>query len=166
MMDARRLAYLEAMDIDVWQPRSGPLGSAPTTAVGPLIALSEGDGAILCLARTAKEAGQKLAFDISSAMKSQPVWAWPNNDADGVAGATTLPDAVADRLFTQVLIFGSELATVLFGDEVPGIIGAAKVQVVPGLERLSRDRNAKRVLWQLMCEQGLAARAKSGKTGS
>jgi len=155
-MDARRLAYLDAMGIDVWQPRREPLPAAAADTA-PHIALSGGDGDILCIAHSAEESGLKLAADIARAMRSPPVWAWPSAGHAGEAKVMTVQGAVAQELLTRVLVFGEDLAEALFGGEAPEVIAGARVHVVPDLERLGRDREAKRILWGVMREYGIAA---------
>lgn len=166
MMDARKLAYLDAMGIDVWLPPRGPVSPQDVADTAPLITVEDGDGSILCIAGTREEAKLKLAADISRAMTSPPVWAWPVPESGAPGGSITIDGAVADRLFTRVLVFGSALAEELFESGAPGIIGAARVHVVPGLQSLGGDRQAKRTLWQMMCEQGIAADRRAGKPGT
>ena len=158
MMDARRLAYLDAMGIDVWVPRSEK--GAVATGAQARIQLGEGRGDLLCIAPDPRQAGLKLAADISRAMRSPPVWAWPSS-GDDVAGDTDIESAVAEGLFTRILVFGREAAELLFGPDCPEVVSTARVHIVPGLDRLGSDREAKRALWSLMLEEGIAA-AKGG----
>jgi len=166
MMDARSLAYLEAMGIDVWSPRSGPRvdfgdGSPAPPGARP-IRLGDGEGDILCIGRTREEASEKLAIDISRAMRNAPVWSWPDLESGQGEDSLCLEDAVKERLVTRILVFGNELAAILFGPIVPDVIVTARVHIVPGLDRLDRDRDAKRSLWRLMNEQGIAATKTTG----
>ena len=156
-MDARRLAYLDAMGIEVWQPRRAQAQAGDGAPAEAAIVLGEGDGSILCIADSAGLAGLKLAADISRAMRSPPVWAWPVDQDDADSESTTVETAIAERLFTRILVFGEGLAERLFPSGTPEIVGAARVHLVPGLARLGEDRQAKRILWQMMCEQGIAA---------
>ncbi|HKJ28537.1 MAG TPA: hypothetical protein VJ965_12915, partial [Anaerolineales bacterium] len=71
MMDARRLAYLDAMGIDVWQPR-GVDSPAESVAVEGGIAIGPGDGDILCIVQSKSEAELKLAAGIGAAMRCEP----------------------------------------------------------------------------------------------
>jgi hypothetical protein len=75
----------------------------------------------------------------------------------------TLEQIVSERLLTRVLVFGTELAEALFGHESPAVVAAARVHLVPGLNRLGTDRDAKRILWKAMLEQGIAAPQTTGK---
>ncbi|NIQ94186.1 MAG: hypothetical protein GWN87_08235, partial [Desulfuromonadales bacterium] len=109
-----------------------------------MVSLGGGEGAILCVAGAQDEARLRLALNISNAMEEEPVWAWPAPVTGDEAAGMTLGDAVAERLFTRILVFGGEIAEYLFGAEIPEIIAAARVHVVPGLERLGQDREAKR----------------------
>lgn len=164
-MDARRLAYLDAMGIDVWRPRRKPLPAAPADSAPP-IAVAGGGGDILCVARTAAESDLKLAADISHAMRSPPVWAWPTDRPAGDGEAMTVQGAVAERLLTRILVFGDDLAQLLFVGGAPEVIAGARVHVVPDLERLGHDREAKRILWSVMCEHGIAAPRSAGSEKS
>ncbi len=155
-MDELRLAYLEAMDIDVWMPRGERIAAA-IAGSEPRLVVSPGNGELLCIALSAEEARLKLATDISGAMRSAPVWAWPAEGAIDTPDTVSLREAVAERLATEVLIFGEVAAARLFGSVVPAVLGAARMHVVPSLARLGKDREAKRILWKLMCDQGIAA---------
>jgi hypothetical protein len=154
------MAYLEAMGIDVWRPRSRPLGGGPAQSGARLIELAEGEGDILCIARSREESRQKLAVDISGAMRTAPIWCWPAGESCVGPEFMSLEAAVKERLLTRILVFGGALAETLFDAGVPDLIASARVHAVPGLDRLDGDRDAKRKLWGLMCEQGIAA----GKT--
>lgn len=163
-MDARRLAYLDAMGIEVWRPRTAR-EKALSEGVGTLV-LGDGDSDILCVALNPGEAGCKLANDISEAMRTRPLWSWPPDPSGAGGDGISLAAAVAEKLLTRVLVFGEELAGTLFGNEVPEVIAGARVHVVPSLARLDREREAKRILWNIMREQGMAAKPASGGSGS
>lgn len=156
-MDARRLAYLDAMDIDVWVPRGEKSPDAGEDHAGPRLVLGEGEGDILCLVGTGEEAAVKLAADISRAMRCAPTWGWPVGSPGFGAETVSLENAVSDRLITRVLVFGEGVASAIFGASRPDTVGTARVHLVPGIERLGSDRAAKRKLWELMLEQGIAA---------
>jgi hypothetical protein len=158
-MDARQLAYLEAMDIDVWVPRGARAPMPGPEDAEPRVVLGRGDSDILCIARDSQEAGLQLASDIGKSMRVVPLWAWPGTD-EGVSA--TVREVVTESLITRILVFGQELSSELFGNETPHTIGAAKVHVVPGLGRLGSDRDAKRTLWALMCSEGIAASQSGG----
>lgn len=141
MTEARRRAYLEAMGYDVWLAK--PPGPDPVRlVVGP----GEGGDLLICAAPEAS--GSKLAADIVRALGSDPVWAWP--DPGGDPARPTLEDAVADRLFTHLLVFGDELARALFGAGAPDVIGSSAVRVAPEMDELAVRGDAKRALWRLI----------------
>lgn len=160
-MEARSLAYLDAMGIDVWQPRR----AAPDDESGPCepqILIGAGDGDILCIVESESETKLKLASDIGAAMRSAPVWSWPSHDPGLAADTMTIANAVSEKMLTRILIFGENLASVIFSSEVPAVVSAARVHVVPGLNDLAQDSGAKRILWALMNENGIAA-SRSGE---
>ena len=156
MMDDRRLAYLEAMGIDVWRPRSARDEGSAASPGGALVQLGQGEGDILCIGPTRDASRRKLSVDISRAMRTVPVWSWPAAGPGSGADCLSLEAAVTERLLTQILVFGDALAANLFGAVVPHVIGTARVHIVPDLDSLDGDREAKRKLWNLMCEQGIA----------
>lgn len=163
-MDATRLAYLDALGIDVWVPREPRAPAEPEReAGGPVLVLGTGDGDILCVVASPEEAGLDLVGDIGRAMRSAPVWAWPAGAPGFGAEAVSLEEAVADRLFTRMLVFGEGVASVLFGARRPDSLGTAGVHFVPGVARLGTDREAKRILWALMQKHGIAAGRAAGQ---
>lgn len=162
-MDARRLAYLDAMDIDVWVPCGEKSPDAGEDGSGPRLVLGEGEGDILCLVGTGEEAALKLAADIGRAMRCAPTWAWPVGSPGFGAEAFSLENAVSDRLITRVLVFGEGVASAVFGASRPDTVGTARVHLVPGIERLGSDRAAKHKLWELMLDEGIAAGRAAGK---
>lgn len=163
MMDARRLAYLDAMDIDVWVPRGKKTPDAGQDDSGPRLELDEGEGDILCLVGTAEEAALRLAADIGRAMRCAPTWGWPVGSPGYGAEIVSLENAVSDRQITCVLVFGEGVASAVFGALRPDTVGTARIYLVPGIESLGSDREAKRKLWELMLEQGIAAGPAGGK---
>lgn len=162
MIDARRLAYLDAMDIDVWVPRSEKSPDAGQDDSGRLV-LGQGEGDILCLVGTGEEAALKLAADIGGAMRCAPTWGWPVGSPGYGAEVVSLENAVSDRQITRVLVFGEGVASAVFGASRPDTVGTARIHLVPGIESLGSDRAAKRELWELMLEQGIAAGRAGGK---
>jgi hypothetical protein len=141
MTEARRRAYLEAMGYDVWVEK--PPGPGPVRlVVGP------GGGSDLLVCEAPDASGGKLAADIARALGTDPVWAWPDPEHD--PGRPTLEEAVADRLFTHLLVFGEELARALFGTSAPDILGSSAVRVAPDMDELAVRGSAKRTLWRLI----------------
>lgn len=163
MMDARRLAYLDAMDIDVWVPRGETSPDAGQDESGPRLVLGEGEGDILCLVGTGEEAALQLAADIGRAMRRAPTWGWPAGNPGYGAEVVNLENAVSDRQITCILVFGEGVASAVFGASRPDTVGTARIYLVPAIERLGSDRAAKRELWELMLEQGIAAGRAGGK---
>lgn len=147
MIDVRRQAYLEAMGVDVWVAR-------PPEPERDRLSLGSGQGATLLVCPAAEDAVSPLAGDIARAMGNDPVWSWP--DLQGDAAGMRLGEAVDQRLFTQLIIFGEGLARQLLGSEVPGVLGSAAVHVCPGLDGLAVRGSAKKQLWQLIqrCHDG------------
>mgnify|MGYP001554147382 FL=1 len=145
MNEARRRAYLEAMGYDVWVAK--PPGPGPVRlVVGP----GEGGDLLVCAAPDAS--GSKLAADIARALGNDPVWAWPDPDDD--AARPTVDEAVADRLFTRLLVFGEELAHALFGPKAPDVLRSSAVRIVPGMDELAVRGSAKQALWRLIDGRG------------
>lgn len=162
-MDARQMAYLDAMGIDVWVPRGAPDAQPGAEVSTTAVCLGPGQGEILCVAASAKEAHMKLASNLSGAMKSAPVWAWPVESAEDEGAYACVADAVADRLITRILMFGSPVADLLLGGETPEAVGTARLHVVPSMAELEADMEAKRTLWTLMRETAIAAPRPGGK---
>lgn len=165
-MDSRRLAYLDAMGIDVWQPRR--VNEAAETVAEqvrdttPRITIGAGDGDILCIVASASEAALKLAGDIGGAMRCAPAWSWPASDTEA-RESLTIAEAVAEKMLTRLLVFGDTLASTVFGADIPVAVSTARVHVVASLDELGRDVEAKRSLWRLMNENGIAAPRGSGR---
>ena len=80
------------------------------------------------------------------AIGGAPVWAWP--DPDGRAEQPKLAEAVEQRLFTRVVLFGESLAERLLGKDIPAVIGSASVQVSVPLRELAVNGSAKRRFWR------------------
>lgn len=147
MTPARRLAYLEVLEIPVWLPRNA---AAPATAE---LRLGPGASGILSVSATPEPQAGRVASDIVRALPETPVWACPVRPGDGQPVAS----AVDQHLFTTLLIFGKELARQLLGHPLPERVQQARVVVAPELEALARDAGARRELWRLLCEHRLTA---------
>ncbi|MDX1459835.1 MAG: DNA polymerase III subunit psi [Xanthomonadales bacterium] len=149
MSQARRRAYLAAMDIPVWVLRgSEPVSESPPSGVrvGP------GNGSVLLLCADPEEASLPIAADIARALAGEPVWAWPEEGDEG----EPLEAAVAERMLTHVVIMGSELETRLLGGPVSGVIGSAGVLRAPGMRELISSPSQRKSLWDQLCRHGLA----------
>lgn len=150
MIDARRQAYLEAMGLDVWVARP------PAPEPGRLV-FESGTGSTLLVCADASLRHSKLAGDIVRALGGQPAWAWP--DCEGDPRAQDLAGAIDQELFTQLIVFGEDLAGEIFREDVPAVLGSAAVSVCPGLDELAVRGTAKKSLWQLLLRltEGAAA---------
>lgn len=155
-MDSLSLAYLDAMGIEVWQPRRASADEDTGSGTSEIV-IGAGDGDILCIVESGSEASLRLAADIGGAMRCSPVWAWPSASAGQSGESLSVQAAVTEKMLTRILVFGGVLAARIFGPEIPTVISAARVHVVPGLAALKEDRSAKRILWGLMNENGIAA---------
>lgn len=150
MIESRRRAYLEAMGIDVWLARP-PAPEWDRLLIGP------GQGSTLMVCREPGESAGKLARDVARAIGQDPVWAWP--DPESAASSPKLRDAVENRLFTRVIVFGDDLAGQLFKGEPPGVLVSAAVVTAPGLEELAVRGTAKQTFWSQLLD---SAQARAG----
>jgi hypothetical protein len=168
MISNRQQAYLDAMEIGVWtlreevcpsvssasvptQPNSSP-ATSPTDKI-PGLKLGSGSGGILLICAADTDSASRLATDISRALGNVPVWAWPNADNDAVE----LTNAVEDKLFTTVAIFGNELATQFFDGELPDRLNSAKVVLLPAMHDLQSGAEARQALWTIFCRAGMVS---------
>jgi hypothetical protein len=127
------------MGYEVWVARAAAGdGGRPVLVVGP------GRGATLLVCSEAADSVTKFAADLARALGGDPVWAWP----DPAAAGHSLEEAVADGLFTRIVVFGRALAACLFGSEAPALLGTAAVACVPALDELADSGLAKRALWR------------------
>jgi DNA polymerase III psi subunit len=152
------MAYLEAMDISVWQLRSIPRAAEPDlkttapevqTATG--LKLGPGSGGTLLLCADPADSATRLANDIVRALGSVPVWAWPETDAKAIG----LAEAIEEHLFTTVAIFGDGLARQLFDNEIPASLKAAKLVPLPSMQDVQQQADARRALWDTFCRSGM-----------
>ena len=143
MIEERRKAYLEAMGYDVWVARP------PPPEPGSLV-ISRGKGSVLLVCDQPASCATKFSGDIARVLGQDPVWAWPAGDDDQVS--EQLEDAVGDRLLTDVLVFGEDLAWGLFRGASPDLLASAKVTVTSGMDELAVRGAAKRELWALIRE--------------
>lgn len=147
MNEARRRAYLEAMGFDVWLSRHAE--AAAGAGAGPArLVIGPGAGSTLLVCPGPEAIAGKLAADIARAVGNDPVWAWPDPDAG--AQGPTLAEAVGDRLFTRLLVFGESLAGAVFGASAPEVMGSSAVGVAPALDDLDASAEARRALWRLI----------------
>jgi len=172
MISERQQAYLDAIGIEVWSLRNAPPPAplantsnhvaadiAPDIApnIAPVIApglkLGSGSGGVLLVCAADVDSASRLANDISRALGSVPVWAWPDEEADAVK----LPTAVEDNLFTTVAIFGNELAGQFFADELPASLNSANVVLLPSMQDIQSSADARKSLWATFCRSGMVS---------
>jgi hypothetical protein len=115
------------------------------------VRLGPGKGSCLYLCGPGDDEAAPLASDLARVPDDVPVWA---KLSDG-NGGTLLEAAIAERLFTQVVVFGEAAARLVFGDEIPDACGPARVTVVDDLSRLSRDPGARRACWAALKTAGV-----------
>jgi DNA polymerase III psi subunit len=153
MISNRQLAYLDAMDIGVWSLRepATTAASAPVTTVG--LKLGPGSGGVLLICAADTDSATRLANDISRALGSLPVWAWPHADTRAVK----LTGVVEENLFTTVAIFGNQLATQFFDGELPASLNSAKLVLLPAMQDLQNRPEARRALWATLCRSGMVS---------
>ena len=163
---ARRREYLKAMGIDSWILRSaavtdGEPDSAPaltaetktlqslevTTAANVLaggIVIGPGAGNTLLLCGGPGEAATALAADIARSLEGEPVWSWPTPGLG--APGISLAQAIGERLFTRVLIFGSDLLAGIVEPAVR-VIDCAQLIWTDSIPVLLESGAARRSLW-------------------
>jgi len=164
---ARRHEYLQAMGIDIWIPRNRPANDAANKVAAP--SLTETDGHAACAVRQAsvspwaggivigpgngdtllvcaksEETATPLAADIARSLACDPVWAWPA--PDGASAATSVSQALEERLFSRVLIFGHGLAPAI-ADSAAVAAGRAQLIRAEALPVLLESGEARRALW-------------------
>jgi hypothetical protein len=162
---ARRNEYLRAMGIQAWIPRAAGVPAPDTgvpvataveiessaqdpvkTAIANAIVLGPGAGDTLLFCGHSAEAATPLAADIVRCLACEPVWSWP---ADDSVPGIPLEQAINERLFTRVLVFGQGLAAVSSGV----VIGSARVIRVESIPVLAESAAARRNLWLALVEQ-------------
>jgi len=148
-MTSRHTAYLEAMGIPVWVRKEFAAQAGRDELAG--LRLGPGSGQFLLLCANAGETAGHLASDIARVFSAEPVWAWPAIDEPGQTAET----AVDEHLFTTLVIFGAEAAGQVFGEDVPGVIGPARVLEAPAMKELANDPAARSRLWDTMCSKRL-----------
>ncbi len=166
---ARRHAYLHALGIDLWLPRAG-IGTAyfvttrPEAVTEAQVTLAHGlhigpgDGNTLLLCRSPVEAATRLATDIARCLDTEPVWSWPT-PADSRQGVS-LQQAIEQRLFTRLLVFGQELGGFV-SEFVSGssaqVIASARILRASSMAELAGSATAKQRLWSELCANGWCA---------
>jgi hypothetical protein len=142
MIEARRRAYLEAMELDVWLSRSA---TAADTSASGLLQIGAGQGSTLVVCAEAAESAGKFAGDLARALGAEPVWAWP--DRAGGGEAASLSDVIDSRLITRVLLLGETAIRWLFPGDVPATVGSAAIAPAAAMDELTVSGPAKQKLW-------------------
>ena len=155
MKESGRLAYLKAMEIPVWVLRDREQAD-PAEILG--VKLGPGSGQVLLLCNHVSETAGKLASDIARCLRAEPVWGWPAMDET----APALEEAVSEQLFTDILVFGSEVESAMFGGPAPELLGSAAVRRLPTISEIEGSHAARRSLWNALCNHGLAGVRKAG----
>ncbi len=161
MLSSRQQAYLDAMDIGVWSlrrsavPANGaskkPVQPEPKQLESVQLKLGPGGGGVLLICAADNESASRLANDINRALGRVPVWAWPCADS----GSVELARAIDDKLFTTVAIFGEQLASQFFDAEPPGCMNSANLVILPSLQDIQDQAEARRALWVTFCRSGM-----------
>ncbi len=141
MIESQRRAYLDALGFDVWVAR-------PAEPARDRLVISPGRGSILLICDSPIVSVTKLAGDITRALGGSPVWAWP--DPEGGPDSPTVEDAVIDRMFTRVIVFGAGLGEQLFGVTIPEILVSSAVSVTAAIDDLAVRGSQKKGLWELI----------------
>ncbi|MGH8035856.1 MAG: hypothetical protein ACREO9_11565, partial [Lysobacterales bacterium] len=160
MESARRHEYLRTLGIDVWIPlcqSAGPHLSSgeatralPDDAIPNLnrgIIVGPGAGNLLLVCANSNEAATVLAADIARCLDCEPVWSWPapEDSDEGMA----LEQAIAERLFTRVLILGKELCESAI-DPAARVLGSARLLQAESIPLLAAKAEARRALWSAL----------------
>jgi len=148
MIEPQKQAYLEAMGFDIWVAR-------PPEPRWDRLALGPGQGSTLLVCPSPQHTSSRLAGDIARILGGDPVWAWP--DPEGSPEMPSLEQAVEDRLFTQVVVFGEKAAARVFGKRVPDHVVSSAVLVAADLDELATRGTAKQALWSFLRQNGPAS---------
>ena len=147
----RQRAYLDAMEVGVWSLRETESVVDFDAEEAPGLKLGPGGGRILLVCAVDIDSASRLANDISRALGNVPVWAWPLADASAVK----ISHAVEENLFTTVAFFGSDLAGQFCGSGLPANLNSAKLVVLPAMQDLNNQAEARQLLWATFCRSGM-----------
>ncbi|HEY5775219.1 MAG TPA: DNA polymerase III subunit psi [Xanthomonadales bacterium] len=151
MLSNRQQAYLDAMDIGVWNLREPVLPVSNAAVNLAQLKLGPGSGGILLVCAADTDSASRLANDINRVLGGAPVWAWPFDGTDAV----DLGNAVAENLFTTVAFFGGELASRFFTGEPPAHLNSANIVLLPSMQDIQSKAGARRALWDSFCRSGM-----------
>jgi hypothetical protein len=149
LSEARRLAYLEALEIPVWLQRGQAQPASPKG-----LRLGPGSSGLLLVCASQEQPASALANDIVRVLPETPVWAWPELNG----GGQPIAAVVEEHLFTTVLLFGEALAEQVLGQAVPERLAQARLLPVPALGNLGEDATVRRQFWRTLCQQGLVSK--------
>lgn len=152
MIESQRRAYLEALDITVWLQK--PVVDNSIQANADRLTLEAGSGSTLLLCRDAGEKAAPVASDIYRYLGDDAVWGWPDSEQN--PSNPSVGEAIDQRLFTRVVIFGELLAERLFDDAVPSILRSAQVVVCADLDELALAGACRKSLWRLLTDSSSA----------
>ncbi len=168
-------AYLQAMGIEVWVARDSvqdeayaepeavaavrpePAAEAAVqqpavtewpAATGALL-IGPGTGNTLLVCSNAEEAATPLAADICRCLAVEPVWAWPATASTPAEQAMPLPQAIKERLFTRILVFGAGLLDAEL-DSRTAVMSSARLIEAQTITTLRSSSAARKELWQLL----------------
>jgi DNA polymerase III psi subunit len=150
-ISTRQKAYLDAMGIGVWCLRRSACAAIPDKKTVLRLKLGPGSGGVLLVCAADTDSASRLASDINRVLGNVPVWAWPNADA----GAVKLSNAVDENLFSTIAVFGEDLAAQLFDGELPVSLNSANIVMLPAMQDLLSQADARRVLWDTFCRSGM-----------
>ncbi|MGA9574570.1 MAG: hypothetical protein WBS20_11560 [Lysobacterales bacterium] len=151
MLSARQQAYLEAMDITVWNLRESTSAEPLATSEPVTLKLGPGSGGILLICAADDESAGRLASDINRVLGGNPVWGWPFGDED----ALDLGSAIEENLFTTVAFFGEALARRFFDSGPPVHFKTANVVMLPSMREIQDTAGARKSLWASFCRSGI-----------
>lgn len=140
--------------VAVATPAPAPRAVTDAQPEAPGLKLGPGRGGILLVCEKDSDSASRLANDISRALGSVPVWAWPD---DG-AGAARLDAAVQENLFTTIAIFGEALVQRFYPHGAPANVHAANLVQLPAMQDIGARADARRTLWTALCRAGMVSR--------
>lgn len=151
MLSDSQYAYLEAMDITVWNLRGSGSPATATTLDTARLKLGPGSDGILLICEVDSDSAGRLANDINRALGGTPVWAWPGGDEDEPG----LGSAIEENLFTTVAFLGKAVASKFFDGEPPAHFKTANLVLLPSMGDIKRSAAARRELWAGFCRSGM-----------
>jgi hypothetical protein len=139
------------MGIGAWRLRETGLVDVFDREKAPGLRLCTGSGGVLLVCNADTDSASRLANDINRTLGNVPVWAWPATDA----GAVKIDDAIEEHLFTSVVFFGRDLAELFIGPHFPSHLNSAKFVLLPSMQELHGQSEARQLLWRTFCRSGL-----------